>query len=73
MDLLVISNKMTITKRTRSIDHETDYGVTCLIAASEEDVGRLNYAPMLNDDGTLCLAVEYLLDRYAIIRLRTLF
>lgn len=52
-----------------SIDHESSSGgaggggVTCLVAAAEEDVGRLNYAPMLNDDGSPCLAVEYLLDR----------
>jgi len=46
-----------------SIDHEADFGVTCLVAAAEEDTGRLNYAPMLNDDGRGCLGVEYLLDR----------
>lgn len=51
-----------------SIDHESEVGgqgVTCLIAAAEEDTGRLNYAPMLGDDGNACLAVEYLLDRTA--------
>ena len=46
-----------------SIDNEGESGVTCLVAAAEEDVGRLNYAAMLNDDGTPCLAVEFLLDR----------
>ena len=46
-----------------SIDMETPQGSTVLLAAAEEDTGVPFYAPMLNDDGRPCLAVEYLLDR----------
>ena len=47
-----------------SIDSETpNTHVTALIGAAEEDTGVPFYAPMLNDDGKPCLAVEYLLDR----------
>jgi ankyrin repeat protein len=46
-----------------SIDMETPEGSTVLVGASEEDTGVPFYAPMVNDDGRPCLAVEYLLDR----------
>ena len=46
-----------------SIDMETPSGSTALIGAAEEDTGVPFYSPMFNEDGSPCLAIEFLLDR----------
>jgi hypothetical protein len=46
-----------------SIDHETEDGTTPLIRACEEQVEALDYVYRRNEDGKLCMGVEYLLDR----------
>lgn len=51
-------------RRGITIDLETPDGSTALIGASEEDADALNHEYMINDDGSKCLAVEYLLDRH---------
>ena len=46
-----------------SIDFETEQGFTALIAAAEERVIGPDHVYLQHQDGTPCLAVEFLLDR----------
>ena len=46
-----------------SIDHECEDGTTPLIRACEEQVEAVDYVYRRNEDGKLCMGVEYLLDR----------
>jgi ankyrin repeat protein len=47
-----------------TIDLETPDGSTALISAAEEDCDAVNHELMVNDDGSRCLQVVYLLDRH---------
>ena len=47
-----------------SIDHEFgEDGMTALIRSCEEDIEGVDYVYRRNEDGKLCMGVEYLLDR----------
>jgi ankyrin repeat protein len=63
MELVTNNNKGASGASSCSIDYECPDGRTALMAAAEENITLPTHEYILNDDGSPCLLVEYLLDR----------